>query len=116
MKFGITAKIAALASVLVLLMTGITGLTFYNSASRVLTSQEFKNLGDDTLRLAYFIDSNVREQRTQVWGLAQRERQDSVAWKLLHALEKDGRHAAGASTADLATAMEKKLRDLLTSK
>ena len=90
MKFGITARMAVLASALVLITTGITGWVFDTKASQVLTEQALERLRDNTCRIGETLTSEIRQQRADTWGLAQRNREEAVAYRLLQALPKDG--------------------------
>ena len=51
MKFGITARLAVLASGLVLLVTGVMGWVLVGKANQAMTEQALERLGDDTCRL-----------------------------------------------------------------
>src|SRR5258708_37765546 len=89
MKFGITARMAVLASGLVLIMTGITGWVFYGKASQVLTNQELERLEDNTSKVGYALATDIGQLRRDAWILAQEEKEKAVSYQLLHALHKE---------------------------
>jgi PAS domain S-box-containing protein len=72
MRFGITAKMAVLALVLVLFVGGLTGWAFGKKVTRVLTSDLQEALKDHTRLVGYEVSSNIRQQRIDTWVLSQR--------------------------------------------
>jgi PAS domain S-box-containing protein len=87
MKFSITAKIAILASSLVLVMVLITGLVFYRNASRIITSRELEDLGNNASRLGYALNSDMQQQRIDTWALAHEEIKGKPLSKILEAID-----------------------------
>src|SRR5438132_541283 len=71
MRFGITAKIALVVSVLVLLMAGLTGWVFARKASEILATDGLESLKGDTRSVGYELTRDVRQQRTDTWVLSQ---------------------------------------------
>src|SRR6266699_1315928 len=107
MKFGITARMAVLASALVLIMTSITGWVFYRKASNVLTNQELERLGDNTGRIGQILSTDIRQLRSDSWTLTQKEQKDAVAYKLLGPLQKEKGRPYTANTEALVEQLEK---------
>jgi PAS domain S-box-containing protein len=108
MKFGITARMAALATCLVLVMTGITGVVFYRKASRILTGNGLEDLRNRTLQEGNALTSAVRQQRMDTWTLAQ---EDNIQ-KLLKAVQHDGGRGPDSPFGDLVQALQKRIETL----
>ena len=91
MKFGITARMAVLASGLVLVTTAVTGWVFYTKARQVLVAQALERLGDNTCQVGQLLTSDIRQQRVDLWTLTQRENEKTIGHRLFKALrEADG--------------------------
>src|SRR5947209_15179270 len=71
MRFGITAKVALVVSVLVLLMAGLTGWIFSRKASEILATDGLEALKGDTRSVGYELTRDIRQQRTDTWTLSQ---------------------------------------------
>jgi PAS domain S-box-containing protein len=71
MRFGITAKITLVVSVLVLLMAGLTGWVFSRKANEILATDGLEQLKKDTRSLGYELTRDIRQQRTDTWTLSQ---------------------------------------------
>src|SRR5690349_9572931 len=123
MKFGIAARVAFLTTVLTLGLGFLAGYMVYAPLKDVITNRELENLRTATQRNAFNLTSTVRQQRTDVWSLAQRERgevegaeQDVLAVQFTRAYRRaqNGDAAARGRLAGLSKEMAKVMHHRLT--
>src|SRR5581483_4442651 len=109
MRFGITSKMALIASTLVFCMCAITGLVFHIKADRFLTERGLDYLRTDTYRVGHTLNSNIRQQRTDAWSLTQKDLQKKkkVALELLAELKE------GKPGVEKVRELDEKIQELL---
>jgi PAS domain S-box-containing protein len=86
MSFGITARLVVLTSALVVAATGIVSWHSLTKGKEILTEHELENLVDDSCGLGYRFTAQIREQRSELWSLTQRQ-EDNELRRLLKAVE-----------------------------
>ncbi len=74
MRFGITAKMAFMASALVLTVLFITAYCFYESARKILADEGMASLTHETRENGYQLLGAIRQQRTDTYFQAQPDR------------------------------------------
>jgi signal transduction histidine kinase/CheY-like chemotaxis protein/HAMP domain-containing protein len=114
--FSIRAKMATLASVLVLITALLTGGTFYLVTRHVLREHALEDLGNTSYLTATLVLSDVRQIRSDTWTLAQRDGTKAKAWKVFDAVEKDGGPSQSPDQTEALQELEKSLGELFAKK
>jgi PAS domain S-box-containing protein len=70
MRVSIAVRTALMASALVLSVGGITAWWFGHQAGKILTTDGLEDLRSDTRRVGYELNGDLRQQRTDTWGLS----------------------------------------------
>jgi PAS domain S-box-containing protein len=109
MRFGITSRMALMASALVLCMSGITGWAFYVKANRIITNRGLDDLTTDTCRVGNILYSDIRQERVDTWGLAHEDRETKkwVARELLKAVKNDDKLQVNVLVEELTEKVQK---------